>query len=122
MYKTTFKGQDIEEDKIDFESLDYVSNKEEMKDRWRKQLKFSSIESYNDLLEEEENELDENPSYEKKSNSEIEAEARESTLKTLDEMYDFYDDIDRSSSFAFYINSFVEQYLSLIHISEPTRP
>ena len=81
-------------------------NKEEMKDRWRKQLKFSSIESYNDLLEEEENELDENPYYEKKSNSEIEAEARESTLKTLDEMYDFYEDIDRSSSFAFYINSF----------------
>ena len=26
------------------------------------------------------------------------------------EMYDFYEDIDRSSSFAFYINSFVEQY------------
>ena len=105
-----FNYQLDEDFNADFESLDYVSNKEEMKDRWRKQLKFSSIESYNDLLEEEENELDENPSYEKKSNSEIEAEARESTLKTLDEMYDFYDDIDRSSSFAFYINSFVEQY------------
>ena len=32
------------------------------------------------------------------------------TTNFLDEMYDFYDDIDRSSSFAFYINSFVEQY------------
>ena len=27
MYKTTFKGQDIEEDKIDFESLDYKNIK-----------------------------------------------------------------------------------------------
>ena len=33
----------------DFESLDYVKNKSEMKDRWRKQLKFSSIETYNAL-------------------------------------------------------------------------
>ncbi len=47
-----FNYQLDEDFNADFESLDYVSNKEEMKDRWRKQLKFSSIESYNDLLEE----------------------------------------------------------------------
>ena len=35
----------------DFKSLDYVKDKSEMKDRWRKQLKFSSIETYNNLLE-----------------------------------------------------------------------
>ena len=93
-----------------FESLDYVKNKSEMKDRWRKQLKFSSIETYNDLLEEQENELEDNPSHKTKSNIEIELEARESTLKTLNEMYDFYDDITRSDWFSFYINSFVEQY------------
>ena len=94
----------------DFESLDYVKNKSEMKDRWRKQLKFSSIESYDDLLKDQENELEDNPSYKIKSNIEIELEARESTLKTLNEMYDFYDDITRSDWFSFYINSFVEQY------------
>tara|TARA_B100000029_G_scaffold246422_1_gene243380 strand:+ start:2987 stop:5095 length:2109 start_codon:yes stop_codon:yes gene_type:complete len=102
---------ELDEDfNADFESLDYVNNKKEMMDRWRKQLKFSSIESYNDLLEEEEDKLDKDSSYEKKSNSEIESEARESTLKTLDEMYDFYEDIGRSDWFGFYINSFVEQY------------
>ena len=94
----------------DFESLDYVKNKSEMKDRWRKQLKFSSIESYDDLLKDQENELEDNPSHKIKSNIEIELEARESTLKTLNEMYDFYDDITRSDWFSFYINSFVEQY------------
>jgi len=94
----------------DFESLDYVKNKSEMKDRWRKQLKFSSIESYNDLLEEEEKELENDSTYVKKSISEIEIESRESTLKTLNEMYDFYEDITRSDWFSFYINSFVEQY------------
>ena len=66
----------------DFESLDYVKNKSEMKDRWRKQLKFSSIEIYDNLLEEQENELEDNPSHKIKSNIEIELEARESTLKT----------------------------------------
>lgn len=94
----------------DFESLDYVKNKSEMKDRWRKQLKFSSIEIYDNLLEEQEKELEDDPSYVKKSNSEIESESRESTLKTLNEMYDFYEDITRSDWFSFYINSFVEQY------------
>ena len=94
----------------DFKSLGYVKDKSEMKDRWRKQLKFSSIETYNDLLEEQENELEDNPSHTTKSNIEIELEARESTLKTLNEMYDFYEDITRSDWFSFYINSFVEQY------------
>ena len=94
----------------DFESLDYVKNKSEMKDRWRKQLKFSSIEIYDDLLEDQEKELEDNPSYKIKSNIEIELEARESTLKTLNEMYDFYEDITRSDWFSLYLNSFVEQY------------
>ncbi len=94
----------------DFESLDYVKNKSEMKDRWRKQLKFSSIEIYDNLLEEQENELEDNPSHKIKSNIEIELEARESTLKTLNEMYDFYEDITRSDWFSLYLNSFVEQY------------
>ncbi len=101
----------IDEDfNADFESLDYVKSKNEMKDRWRKQLKFSSIESYNDLLEEQEKELENDSTYVKKSISEIEIESRESTLKTLNEMYDFYEDITRSDWFSFYINSFVEQY------------
>jgi len=94
----------------DFESLDYVKNKSEMEDRWRKQLKFSSIESYNNLLEEQEKELDNDSTYVEKSISEIEIESRESSLKTLNEMYDFYEDITRSDWFSFYINSFVEQY------------
>ena len=101
----------IDEDfNADFESLDYVKNESEMKDRWRKQLKFSSIETYNNLLDEQEKELEDNPSYKIKSNIEIELEARESTLRTLNEMYDFYEDITRSDWFSFYINSFVEQY------------
>ena len=94
----------------DFESLDYVKNKSEMKDRWRKQLKFSSIEIYDNLLEDQEKELEDDLSHKIKSNIEIELEARESTLKTLNEMYDFYEDITRSDWFSLYLNSFVEQY------------
>jgi len=107
---TPFDYQIDENFNADFESLDYVKNKSEMKDRWRKQLKFSSIEIYDNLLEEQEKELEDDLSYVKKSNSEIESESRESTLKTLNEMYDFYEDITRSDWFSFYINSFVEQY------------
>ena len=108
--RSPFDYQIDEDFNADFESLDYVKSKSEMKDRWRKQLKFSSIESYNNLLEEQEKELENDSTYVKKSISEIEIESRESTLKTLNEMYDFYEDITRSDWFSFYINSFVEQY------------
>ena len=63
------------------------------------------MQSYNNLLEEQEKELENDSTYVEKSISEIEIESRESSLKTLNEMYDFYEDITRSDWFSFYINS-----------------
>ena len=41
----------------DYEALDYVKNKREMKERWRQQLKFSSIANYDAALEERNSDL-----------------------------------------------------------------
>ncbi|MCB0446550.1 MAG: carboxy terminal-processing peptidase, partial [Gelidibacter sp.] len=120
-----------EEFSTDYENLDYVKSKKEMKERWRQQLKFSTIANYDDLISQQENTFadkkkaqdmsdvdfetikeDENidKPKQKKSNAELEKEARETTLKSLDELYDFIDDRQRQDWFAVYINAIVEEF------------
>src|SRR5690606_15613496 len=76
-----------EESSTDYEILTYVKSKNEMKERWRQQLKFSTIANYDDLISQ--NEKIEKG--ETKAPIEFEKEARESTLSSLDELYDFID-------------------------------
>lgn len=95
-----------EEFSTDYEKLTYVKSKKEMKERWRQQLKFSTIANYDDLVSQQEKDQS-NP---KKSFLDIEKEARESTLTSLDELYDFIDDRQRQDWFAVYINAIVEEF------------
>ena len=84
----------------DFEVLDFPRNKKAMKDRWRTQLKFSTISSYYDLVQTDS----------LKTILEIEKETRESTMKTLDDSYGYIDDRTRNDWFSVYINSIVEGF------------
>ena len=110
----------------DYEAQSYAKNKKEMKERWRKQLKFSSIANYHDLsveqeltqerlenmsdLEREKSLADEGRDFVVKSESEREIEARDATKRSLDEMYDFIDDRRRADWFSVYINAIVEEF------------
>ncbi|WP_460220756.1 carboxy terminal-processing peptidase [Psychroserpens sp. MEBiC05023] len=105
----------------DYEKLGYVNSKKEMKERWRKQLKFSTIANFDDLLGDQENakkqnlpEKDFSESSEttivNKSKKELEVEARDVTRRSLDELYDFIDDRQRKDWFAVYINAIVEEF------------
>lgn len=84
----------------DFDALDFPRNKKAMKDRWRTQLKFSTISSYYDLVQTDS----------LKTILEIEKETRESTMKTLDDSYGYIDDRTRNDWFSVYINSIVEGF------------
>jgi len=97
----------------DYEALTYVSNKREMKERWRQQLKFSTIANYDDALSDsfsDDEAVKETESKEKKSAKEIESEARLATKKSLDELYDYIDDRRRQDWFSVYINAIVEEF------------
>ena len=94
----------------DYENLEYVKNKKQLKDRWRQQLKYNTIGNYSDLIEEQNNELENNPDYAKKTFKELEIEAREQTLNSLEEYYDIIDDLERKDWFAVYINAIVEEF------------
>lgn len=107
---TPFDFSENETLDTDYEKRPYVSSKEELRERWRKQLKLSAIGTYYDLQKEQERELKNNPDYERKSDAELEQEARETTLASLDEYFDFNDDLERKDWFSVYVNAIVEEF------------
>lgn len=94
----------------DFDAIDYAKNKRELYDRWRKQLKFSTISSYGSKLEGNEQKAKDDRSYKKKSEKEIEAEARALTLNAMSESFDIMDDLERKDWFSVYLNAVVEEF------------
>ncbi|PWH81847.1 tail-specific protease [Algibacter marinivivus] len=94
-----------------YENSDFVKNKKGMKERWRKQLKFSTISNYDDIYEEEKRAKEKDASYEMKSKDQIEKEAREATLRSINIYFeDYIDDQRREDWFAVYVNTIVEEF------------
>ena len=91
-----------------YESVEYVKNKREMKERWRKQLKFSTIANYDEAIENNNIMAEEDDSVELKSEKELEAEARETTRKSLEELYTYMEERQRKDWFGVYINAVVK--------------
>jgi carboxyl-terminal processing protease len=86
----------------DAENLEYVSSKKELSNRWRKQLKFSTLTDYHDMLFDADKD--------NRSNADIEEEARKSTLKNLQEVSVYFDDMRRDDWLAMYINAISESF------------
>ena len=105
---------------VDYDTVTYATSKKELKERWRKQLKFSTISNYYDLIEDNgattKDDLDEESTEEPKelkapkTLEEIEIEARESSEKSLDEYFDFADDLERKDYFAIFLTTIVEEF------------
>ncbi|MDN3596338.1 carboxy terminal-processing peptidase [Zunongwangia endophytica] len=92
------------------EELDYVTSKKELKERWRKQLKFSTLITYYDLKQDEKNKKENDADYEVKSDKELEKKARETTENSLSEYFDLTDDLERNDYFSVFINAVVEEF------------
>lgn len=101
-----------EEYNADYENLEYSKNKKQLKDRWRQQLKFNTLSNYETLIEQQENdEAKEENTEAPKSLTELEEEARNETLKALDNYFtDYIEDMERKDWFAMYVNTIVEEY------------
>jgi len=105
-----FDFSEEEDINTDYEEIDYVSSRAELKERWRKQLKFSALSSYYDSKEDQEKELEKDASYKVKSDSELEKEARITVMTSMDEYFDFSEELERKDYFSVYINSIVEEF------------
>tara|TARA_B100000497_G_scaffold80549_1_gene89847 strand:- start:3676 stop:5853 length:2178 start_codon:yes stop_codon:yes gene_type:complete len=107
---------------VDYDASSYATTKKQLQERWRKQLKFSTISTYYDFLEEKQTAdqrkaaaLKESKKYiasvnEDLTDKELEEKSRASTQTNLEEYYDFTDDLQRKDYFAIFLTTIVEQF------------
>ena len=94
----------------DYEEIPFAKDKKEMQKRWERRLKYSTLSTYYDKLEEREKDLEKNPDIKTKTNVEIEKEAREITKNSVSEFFDMNEELGDKDWFAVYINAIVETY------------
>ena len=92
---------------VDYEKQGYAASVDELKERWRMQLKYATIGTYDSKLSLSKS-SDNNA--EALTPEEAEMAARESTRKTLDEFFDFVDDLERKDWFVQYLNTIVDEF------------
>ena len=115
----------------DYEKLPFAKNTAELKDKWRKQIKLSTLSSLTDKLKMQEDfkngvadEKDKAKKSEKdlqseaklkaellgKSFEDLEKETRETSLKSLNEYFGFIEELERSDWFSVYINAITARF------------
>jgi len=95
---------------IDYEKQLFVASRDELKERWRKQLKYATIGTFDSKLKNEVQKEKDEEGYTAKSPKELEIASREATKNTLDEFFDFVDDLERKDWFVQYINTIVDEF------------
>jgi carboxyl-terminal processing protease len=105
-----FNFQEEEMINTDYEKLDYASNKSELKRRWRQQFKFSTLSSFHNLKEEQAEKIKNGEEVDRKSDVELEKEAREITKESIENYFEAMSDLERKDWFSLYINSVVSQF------------
>ncbi len=95
---------------IDYEKAPYSKNAAELNNKWRKQIKLSTLSSLVDKQKLEQDKKKNDPKYQTKSFYALEKETRESSKKALDEYFSFIKDLDRNDWFSVYINSITARF------------
>jgi len=101
----------IEEDfNVDYEKAPYSKNSTELKEKWRKQIKLSTLSSFTDKKKMEEDKKAKDPSYVMKTDQALDVETRESSLNSLIESFSFMNELKRDDWFTLYINSIMSRF------------
>ena len=101
----------IDEDfNVDYDKSPYSKNNAELKEKWRKQIKLSTLSSFTDKKKMEEDKKIKDPKYKIKTDVAIEIETRESSLNSLNESFGFMNELKRDDWFTLYINSIMSRF------------
>ena len=109
---------------IDYDKQEFAANKKQLKERWRKQLKYNTLAVFENKVENRISDATQGDGPQASADvlvkyNEIptsvdraltEEEARENTKNTLDEFFDFVGDLERKDWFVQYINTIVEEF------------
>ena len=99
-----------EEFDTDYDEQIYPLSQKARSEKWRKQLKLSTLSVLYDKVKEEENNDETTPAYLSSSWMDLEAEARTTTRENMEDFFDLMNELERKDWFDVYINSFVLQF------------
>lgn len=97
----------------DYETMPFAKNTQELKERWRLQLKLSALSSLVEKQKLEEDKLKNSTTDKKvevKSFEQLEKETRESTLNSLNDNFNFITDLTREDWFSVYVNAIASRF------------
>ena len=97
--KNNFNFSYNEDIDLDFENKSFARNRNEIKNRWRKQLKYSTLDLISLKLGDSIKVIDEN----------TRDESMSLIKKNTDDFFDYIEEMDRDDWFANYINAFLNQ-------------
>jgi carboxyl-terminal processing protease len=102
---------DVEETfNADYDKIPYAKNALEINERWRKQIKLSTLSSLVTKQKLEEDKKKTDPTYKVKSFEVLEKETRENSLKSLDDNFSLIKDLDKQDWFSVYVNSIMTRF------------
>ncbi len=111
--ETPFDYSENESISIKYDEEPFAADRKELKERWRKQLKYATLGTYDSKISHMENdEIESTDEHDHTAHSlkEAEEESRKSTETTLDEFFDFVSDLERKDWFVQYINTIVDEF------------
>jgi carboxyl-terminal processing protease len=102
-----FNKDDVLE--LDADKLDFASNDNERKERWRKYLKWQTLDRFIDLKEQQEKNKDKKD-FVAKSDQDLEKEAREKVKKAMDKYFDrLRNKFDENERFALLVDTITNE-------------
>lgn len=107
---TPFDYSVNEDFNTDYKNLPFAKNSKELKEKWRKQIKFSTLASFVAKEEDEIAKRKKDSSYIVKSDQKIEAETRESSMKNYTDFFSSIKDLDREDWFSVFLNAFSTRF------------
>ncbi|WP_432222829.1 carboxy terminal-processing peptidase [Flavobacterium sp. TMP13] len=107
---TPFDYKTSESFNTDYEHTPYAKTSAELNEKWRKQVKLSTLSSLVTKEKIEEDKKAKDATYQVKSFAVLEKETRDNSLKSLDEYFDFIDDLNRKDWFSVYVNSIMSRF------------
>jgi len=95
---------------VKYDDRAFPENEVDLIINWQKQLKLTTLSRLHDKIESENDKLKESENYKIKTFKELEEEARKATMKSMEEFFDFKDDLDDEDLFSVFINSISQEF------------
>lgn len=95
---------------LDYENLPFSKNEKELKERWRKMLKFFTLSNFVIKEKEEATKKEKDANYKPKTEEELKKETTETTRKNFEDVFAVTSDMNRDDWFGMYLNSYAEGF------------